>query len=69
MIYVSDSESPLHDLVWGAEAIAKELNLPKRKAFYHLARGNLPARKVGSSWVASRAQLWAAVLGETEKAA
>ncbi|TRC92190.1 DNA-binding protein [Mesorhizobium sp. WSM4303] len=45
-------------LVWGAAAIARELNLKnERQAFYILETGLLPARKVGRQWVASRAAL------------
>ena len=45
------------DLLWGADAIGRELGLTERKAFYQLERGNLPARKIGGLWVASRAKL------------
>ena len=46
------------DLLWGAAAIAKHLNLKNtRQAFHLLESGALPARKVGKSWVASRARL------------
>lgn len=47
-------------LVWGAAAIARELNLKnERQAFYILESGLLPAKKVGRQWVASRAALHA----------
>jgi len=52
------------DLLWGAAAIADELGLNRRKVFYYLERGTLPARKVGELWVASRRQLRAHLLGE-----
>ena len=46
------------DLLWGAEAIAKHLNLKnRRQAFHMLENGQIPARKVGSQWVASRDKL------------
>lgn len=46
------------DLVWGAREIAKCINLKTTKqAFRLLEAGQLPARKVGRSWVASRAKL------------
>jgi hypothetical protein len=46
------------DLLWGAAAIARHLNLKNtRQAFHLLESGALPARKVGKSWVASRAKL------------
>lgn len=55
--------SPMHqskdlraelDLLWGAAAIARELNLKTRKAFYLLEAGQLPAKKIGKQWVSSR---------------
>lgn len=46
------------DLLWGAEAIAKALNLKnRRQAFHLLERGLIPARKVGGQWVASHQRL------------
>lgn len=46
------------DLIWGAEAIAEALNLKSRKQVYPmLEKGELPGRKVGKSWVVSRAAL------------
>jgi hypothetical protein len=42
------------DLLWGCKAIATELGIPPRKVFYLLARGLIPAEKVGRDWVASR---------------
>ena len=32
-------------LLSGAEAISREIGLPIKKTFYHLGRGNLPAKK------------------------
>jgi hypothetical protein len=46
------------DLVWGARAIAQVINLKSPKqAFRLLEAGQIPARKVGRSWVASRSKL------------
>ena len=46
------------DLVWGAAAIGRELNLRnERQAFYLLESGTLPAQKVGRQWVTSRIAL------------
>lgn len=45
------------DLVWGADAIGRELNLTKRQVFYILETGKLPAKKVGRQWVTSRQAL------------
>jgi hypothetical protein len=44
------------DIVWGAGAIAKVLNLTERQAFHLLESGKLPAKKTGR-WSASRAKL------------
>jgi hypothetical protein len=45
------------DLIWGASAIAAELNLSRRQIFHQLATGRLPARKQAGKWVASRTGL------------
>lgn len=45
------------NLVWGAEAIAKEIGQGVRRTFYLLETGALPARKVGGRWVTDRQQL------------
>lgn len=53
------SDAATLDLIWGAEAIAKVLNLKsRRQAFHLLESGTVPsARKVGRLWVASRRRL------------
>jgi hypothetical protein len=50
------SESSL-DILWGAEEIAAFIKRPVRPTFHLLEKGQLPARKVGKQWVASRSQL------------
>lgn len=58
------------DLIWGAEAIGREINASRRRTFYLLQQGLIPAKKVGESWVASRTTLRCHFLGEeTERAA
>jgi hypothetical protein len=47
------------DLVWGAEAIAAELGVGIRRAFYLLEKGSLPAKKVQGRWVIERGRLHA----------
>jgi hypothetical protein len=42
------------DLLWGAEAIGKALDVNPRKAFHLLEKKAIPAKKVGGRWVASR---------------
>lgn len=50
------NDEPL-DLIWGAEAIGKAIGLSPRQAFHLLEKGELPARKSGGKWVASRRRL------------
>jgi Helix-turn-helix domain len=47
------------DLIWGVGvgAIAAELNLSKRSTYYLLESKDIPARKHGGKWVASRPAL------------
>ncbi len=42
---------------WGAEAIAEAIERRVRKTYWLLENGQLPARKVGRHWVASRERL------------
>lgn len=44
-------------IVWGAEDIAKAIGVNRRRAFYLLENGDLPARKVGGRWCVTRDQL------------
>ena len=42
------------DIIWGARAIGRVLNLTERKAFHRLESGQIAgARKVGSTWTGS----------------
>jgi hypothetical protein len=50
-------DSEILDLLWGAAAIAATLNRTARQTFHLLEAGELPARKVGGRWVASRKAL------------
>ena len=40
------------DLLWGVEAIAKEIGQPVRQVYWRLENGRLPAGKDGQIWVA-----------------
>jgi len=51
----SPHESP--DVIWGAEAIGKEINRTPRQTWHLLEKGHLPARKIGGLWAASRTAL------------
>lgn len=52
------------DIVWEVANIAKIIGRSERQTFYLLQSGQLPARKVGGRWVASRRNLLEAVLGD-----
>lgn len=45
------------DLVWGAKAIGAAIGKTPRATFHMLEKGQIPARKVGEQWVASRQKL------------
>jgi len=45
------------DLLAGAQAIADELGIPLRKAYYWLERGYIPATKTGDLWTTTRSGL------------
>ena len=62
----TNADSPDNDLLlWGAAAIGQAINRTRRETFYLLESGKLPARKLGSRWVASRRDLLAALRGES----
>jgi len=42
------------ELIWGADAIARELGISVRETFYLLSTKRIPAKKVGRRWCASR---------------
>ena len=56
---------PCIDLVWGAEDIGKMIKQSARQTFHMLENGLLPAKKVGSRWVADRRTLAEFFLRET----
>jgi hypothetical protein len=45
------------DLLWGVREIAKAIGRTERQTYEMCAEGQLPARQVGSRWVAERRQL------------
>jgi hypothetical protein len=57
------------DLIWGAPALAAELGISVRRAYYLLDRRLIPARQIGAIWCASRRQLRARLLGDADDAA
>jgi hypothetical protein len=56
---VASVESVIEDseVIWGAKAIGQALNLTERQAFHRLEAGQIPAKKIGRSWAASRSVL------------
>ncbi len=56
------------DLIWSAAAIGKALGLTERQAKYKLNNREIPGRKVGGRWVASRKALEAFFAGREEAA-
>jgi hypothetical protein len=60
----AETENIGSDLLWGAEAISREIDLPLKKTYYRLERGEIPARRVGNIYVGSRRKLRAHFAGE-----
>lgn len=54
------------DLVWGAQNIARLIGKTTRATFHLLEREQIPARKIGNQWVASRKKLQLHFEGEQE---
>ncbi len=52
------------DLVWGAKAIGECIGRNPRQTFYLLEKGELPAKRIGALWVASRDALRRHLVGE-----
>lgn len=53
-----------NDVIWGVEEIAKAIRRTERATYHLLATGELPAKKIGGRWVASRRKLTTHLLGE-----
>lgn len=53
----TESRTSQLQLIWGAEAISAEIGCDRRRAFYLLEQGEIPAKKVGGKWVVERSQL------------
>ena len=63
------SASLADDLIWEASQIAQVINRTKRQTVYLLEKGQIPARKIGGRWVASRSRLQAHLVGLLTEAA
>jgi hypothetical protein len=61
---LTDHEDKQDAPLWGARAIAQEIGRSERQTFYLLETRQLPARKVGASWVATRRRLREFLAGE-----
>lgn len=61
---VPSLEPSTEDIVWEVGSIAKIIGRSERQTFYLLQSGQIPARKIGGRWVASRRKLLEAVLGD-----
>ncbi|TIL59248.1 MAG: DNA-binding protein [Mesorhizobium sp.] len=59
-----EDELESSDIVWEVANIAKVIGREQRTTFHLLTTGQLPAKKIGGRWVASRRKLLAAVLGD-----
>jgi hypothetical protein len=59
-----DANSLSDDIVWEVENIAKIIRQTDRQTYHLLATGKLPAKRIGSRWVASRRKLLDAILGD-----
>lgn len=53
-----------NDLVWEAAGIANVISRTERQVLHMLNTGQIPAKKVGGRWVASRAKLIAYLTNE-----
>ena len=59
------TDTELHkDLIWEVAEIAKIIGRTERQTFHLLNAGQVPAKKVGGRWVASRQKLIAFFLGD-----
>jgi hypothetical protein len=58
------AEQGTPDLAWGVGEIAAVVQRDERATYHLLAKGELPARKVGGRWVASKARLLAFLTGQ-----
>lgn len=60
----SENDVDLDEPLWEVKNIAAVIKRSERATFHLLAKGNLPANKVGDRWVTTRRRLLAAILGD-----
>jgi hypothetical protein len=58
------SHAETSDLLWGVDEIAGAIGRDRSAVYYLLSKGDLPAKKVGGRWVASKRRLLAFLTGE-----
>lgn len=61
---MADAEPNELDLAWGAREIARLIGKTPRATFHLLEQGQIPAKKIGAQWVASRKVLRSLFEGE-----
>jgi excisionase family DNA binding protein len=64
---MSDNETA--DVLWGASEIANFIGVTRRRCFFLLQAGHIPARKVGGGWCARKSSLLAYLAGDKGEAA
>lgn len=58
------SDETQADVLWEVAAIAAVIGRTERQTFHLLSTGQLPAKKVGGRWVASRTKLISYLIGD-----
>lgn len=52
-----DTDTDQIDLIWGIDAIARFIKRSNRQTYHLLAKGEIPAKRVGGRWVATKEAL------------
>jgi len=60
----NDETADTGEILWGAKAIAEEINRDVRQTFYLLEKKLIPGKKTGKMWTSSRNQLRRYFAGE-----
>jgi hypothetical protein len=64
----ANDDDDFANLLWGAQAIADYIGKNYRQTVYLLSTKELPAKKVGSTWISWRSKLRARLLSDEEAA-
>ncbi len=54
---MADQTPETLDLIWGAQDIARFIGKTRQATYHMLEKGDLPGKKIGNQWVASRKAL------------